>query len=60
MTDYAREKRLEKKRNYYRRWRAEHPESVKAAQVRYWTKKAQEMQLASATAGNTETRSTEA
>ena len=31
------------RREYMRRWRAEHPESVKAAQVRYWAKKAESM-----------------
>ena len=29
------------RREYMRRWRAEHPEAVKAAQVRYWAKKAE-------------------
>ena len=43
MTDYAKEKRLEKKREYYRRWRAEHPESVRASQAKYWARKAAEM-----------------
>lgn len=33
----------EARREYMRRWRSEHPESVKAAQMRYWTKKAAEM-----------------
>ena len=31
------------RREYMRRWRAEHPESVRAAQARYWAKKAAEM-----------------
>lgn len=30
-------------REYHREWRAKHPESVKAAQMRYWTKKGAEM-----------------
>ena len=59
MTDYAREKRLEKKREYYKKWRAEHPESVKAAQMRYWAKKAEEMRNASADENTIECRSTE-
>ncbi len=29
------------RREYMRKWRAEHPEAVKAAQVRYWAKKAE-------------------
>ena len=59
MTDYAREKRLEKKREYYKKWRAEHTESVKAAQMRYWAKKAEEMRNAAANADNIERRSAE-
>ena len=47
MTDYARERRLQKKREYYREWRRKNPESVKASQARYWAKKAAEMQNAS-------------
>ena len=47
MTDYARERRLQKKREYYREWRKKNPESVKASQARYWAKKAAEMQNAS-------------
>lgn len=31
------------RREYMRRWRSEHPESVKAAQMRFWAKKAAEM-----------------
>ena len=34
------------RREYMRRWRAEHPEAVKAAQVRYWARKAEEMKKA--------------
>ena len=33
---------LEARREYFRKWRAEHPESVKASQLRYWAKKAAE------------------
>ena len=43
MSEYTREKQLKKKREYYREWRAEHQESVKASQIRYWTKKAEEV-----------------
>ena len=43
MTDYAREKQLAKKREYYRKWRADNPEKVHAAQIRYWEKKAVEL-----------------
>lgn len=31
-----------KNREYHRKWRESHPESVRAAQVKYWNKKAQE------------------
>ena len=40
MTDTTQQKKREK-REYHRRWRAEHPEQVAAAQLRYWNKKAQ-------------------
>ena len=59
MTDYARERRLAKKREYYRKWRAEHPETVKASQARYWAKKVEEMRRAAATPEDTETRNRE-
>ena len=42
MTDYARERYLAKKREYYRKWRAEHPESVKRSQAKYWSKQVEE------------------
>lgn len=42
MTEYARERHLQKKREYYRKWRAEHPESVKRSQAKYWARKAEE------------------
>ncbi len=34
------------RREYMRRWRAEHPEAVRAAQARYWARKAAEMKEA--------------
>ena len=33
--------KAKKKREYYREWRKNHPESVRAAQIRYWAKKAE-------------------
>ena len=33
----------EAKRDYYRKWRAEHPEQVQAAQDRFWQRKAVQM-----------------
>ena len=45
MNDYLKERETQRKREYHRKWRAEHPEAVRAAQVKYWTKKAKEMQL---------------
>lgn len=44
------------KREYHREWRKNHPEAVKAAQVKYWTKKAEEMRQAAANHVNTEER----
>ena len=44
MTDYAKELQLKKKREYYREWRKNHKESVKASQVKYWAKRAAEQQ----------------
>ncbi len=46
MNDTMKEKEIQRKREYHRKWRAEHPESVKAAQMRYWEKKAEEMRAA--------------
>lgn len=33
-------------REYHRKWRAEHPEQVEAAQLRYWIKKARAKNIA--------------
>lgn len=46
MSEYAREKQLKKKREYYREWRAKNPEKVKASQAKYWARKAEEMRAA--------------
>ena len=46
MSEYAREKQLKKKREYYREWRARNPEKVKASQAKYWARKAEEMKTA--------------
>ncbi|MBR3244185.1 MAG: hypothetical protein IKF90_16065 [Parasporobacterium sp.] len=43
-----------KNRDYHRKWRAEHPEQVIAAQARYWAKKAQEQNTAAQIPGNQE------
>ena len=48
MSEYTREKQLKKKREYYREWRARNPEKVKASQAKYWARKFEEMQSASA------------
>ena len=42
MNDYLKEREIQRKREYHRKWRAEHRESVIAAQERYWLKKAAE------------------
>lgn len=34
----------EAKRKYHREWRRTHPENVRAAQMRYWMRKAAQMQ----------------
>lgn len=59
MNDYLKEREIQRKREYHRRWRAEHPESVKAAQMRYWAKKAEEMRQSASLPADTETRSME-
>ena len=46
MSEYIREREIQRKREYHKKWRAEHPENVKAAQVRYWSKVAAEMRTA--------------
>lgn len=40
------ESEIQRRREYHREWRKNHPDSVLAAQVRYWTKKAAEMNKA--------------
>ena len=45
MNDYLKEREIQRKREYHRRWRAEHRDSVQAAQMRYWMKKAEEKNL---------------
>lgn len=42
MDTYLEQRIKERKREYHRKWRAAHPESVRAAQERYWAKKALE------------------
>ncbi len=44
MNDYLKDREIQRKRAYHKKWRAEHPENVKAAQLRYWMKKAAQMQ----------------
>lgn len=43
MNDYLKERERQRKREYHREWRKNHPESVKAAQMKYWAKKAAEI-----------------
>ena len=45
MSEYLKERERQRKREYHREWRKKHPESVKAAQMRYWAKKAAEMKV---------------
>ena len=59
MNDQKNEYEIQRKREYHRKWRAEHPESVKAAQMRYWAKKAEEMRDAAANTTDIERRSAE-
>ena len=49
MTEIMKQREIQRKREYHREWRKKHPESVKAAQMRYWAKKAAEIKEA---AGN--------
>lgn len=46
MSEYVREQQLKKKREYYKRWRANNPDKVKASQAKYWTRKAEESRSA--------------
>lgn len=57
MDDYLKDREIQRKREYHRKWRAEHRDSVKAAQVRYWTKKAIEMNLTSSAAADSDQNS---
>ena len=54
MSDPMKEREIQRKREYHRKWRAEHRDSVNAAQMRYWTKKYEEMKKCAANPGNTE------
>ena len=47
------------RREYHRKWRRDHPEAVKAAQMRYWAKKAEEMKKADVIPKETEIRNAE-
>ena len=44
MNDQKKEYEIQRKREYHRKWRAEHQDSVRAAQMRYWMRNAQERQ----------------
>ena len=44
------EKALEARRAYKRKWAREHPEQVRAAQERYWTKRAEQAEAEAAAA----------
>lgn len=46
MTKTTTDNKTANRREYYRKWRAEHPERVRAAQMRYWLKKAVRFQSA--------------
>lgn len=48
--------KTQKKREYHREWRKNHQESVKAAQMRYWSKK---IEAAAQNQPSLETRSEE-
>ena len=59
MNDYLKEREAQRKREYHRKWRAEHRDSVRAAQMRYWAKKAEEMRATTGIPDSAETRNTE-
>ena len=59
MDDYLKERDAQRKREYHRKWRAEHKESVRAAQMRYWAKKAAELNKLSAIPEDAEIRDAE-
>ena len=44
MADISKEYEIKRRREYHRKWRAEHPDKVRAAQMRYWVKKAEQAQ----------------
>ena len=56
MDSYLKEREIQRKREYHREWRKNHPDADKAAQVRYWTKKAEEMRQAAGNKASVETR----
>ena len=41
MKEVLTEQEKQRRREYHRRWRAEHPENIRAAQMRYWTRQAE-------------------
>lgn len=43
MNEYLKEREIQRKREYYRNWRARNPEKVKAAQERYWRRRLAEV-----------------
>lgn len=54
MAEYSKEYEIQRKREYHKKWRSEHKDSVKAAQMRYWIKKAEEMQQRAKTSNTNE------
>lgn len=49
----------QREKEYNQRWRRDHPDLVRAAQVKYWTKKAAELSKTAAIPDNVEIRNTQ-
>ena len=54
MHENQNERKTPDRREYHRKWRAEHPEATRAAQLRYWSKKVAEMRAAGVSIENAE------
>lgn len=59
MNDYVKDRQTQRKREYHRKWRAEHQDSVRASQMKYWSRKLAEMQQTAMITADAETRNAE-
>lgn len=56
LKDEMTEQEKQIRREYHRKWRAEHPENVIAAQCRYWERKIQERNRLQGAVSRSDTR----